>query len=291
MKTFAFTILRIVVLTVILFILFAIGGTLIGAPQNPKQTDESTAAILLLAACFLDVLVITFIVRRSVITGWQLAITLFLAFYGIMTFMSQIEAAVFPTQMSSAMIWKVFGMGLVITAPCSIIAVPLLGRWREGSRSAEPFQGRFSAGGWGWRLAIIALVYVGIYFVFGYFVAWQFSAVREYYGGSDPEGFFTHFWGVVVNSPWLILFQLVRGLIWAFLGFLIVKIVGARQFEAPLAVGLAFAVLMNVQLLLPNPFMPEAVRMAHLLETASSNFIFGCFVGWMLTARSGGRYT
>jgi hypothetical protein len=28
-------------------------------------------------------------------------------------------------------------------------------------------------------------------------------------------------------------------------------------------------------LLLPNPLMPREVRMAHLLETASSNFLFG----------------
>jgi hypothetical protein len=29
--------------------------------------------------------------------------------------------------------------------------------------------------------------------------------------------------------------------------------------------------------------MPEQVRMAHLVETASSNFIFGVFIGWLLT--------
>jgi hypothetical protein len=40
---------------------------------------------------------------------------------------------------------------------------------------------------------------------------------------------------------------------------------------------------MNAQLLLPNPYMPEAVRMAHLLETATSNAVFGCAVVWILT--------
>jgi hypothetical protein len=43
--------------------------------------------------------------------------------------------------------------------------------------------------------------------------------------------------------------------------------------------------VMNAQLLLPNPYMPEAVRMAHLMETASSNFIFGFLVGWLFTQR------
>lgn len=290
MKCAIVTVLRILALTILLFILFAVGGTMIGAPQGPEPTDEGTAALLLLAACLLNVLVITFIVRKSVIFGWKLVITLLLSFYGIMTFMSQIEAAVFPTQMSSEMVWKVFAMGIIITAPFSLVAVPLLGRWREASKGAEPLIASFGLAGWMWRLSLIACVYVIIYFVFGYFVAWQFSAVREYYGGGELQGFFSHLSAVVSDSTWLIGFQLLRGLIWAVLGLLIVKIVGNRKLAAPLAVGLAFAVLMNSQLLLPNPFMPEAVRMAHLLETASSNFLFGCFAGWMLMNRSSARY-
>ena len=35
---------------------------------------------------------------------------------------------------------------------------------------------------------------------------------------------------------------------------------------------------MTAPLLLPNPLMPEEVRMAHLLETSTSNFLFG----WIL---------
>ena len=45
-----------------------------------------------------------------------------------------------------------------------------------------------------------------------------------------------------------------------------------------LLVGGAFSVWL-VMLLVPNPYMPESVRMSHLVETASSNFVFGCIVG------------
>jgi hypothetical protein len=46
-----------------------------------------------------------------------------------------------------------------------------------------------------------------------------------------------------------------------------------------------FAVVMNSQLLLPNPLMPHEVRMVHLVETATSNFLFGWLIvlvlrGW-----------
>ena len=49
---------------------------------------------------------------------------------------------------------------------------------------------------------------------------------------------------------------------------------GAWPETAP-ALSLLFAVVMNAQLLLLNPFMPQTVRMSHLIETASSNFVFG----------------
>jgi hypothetical protein len=43
---------------------------------------------------------------------------------------------------------------------------------------------------------------------------------------------------------------------------------------------------MNTQLLLPNPLMPYEVRMTHLLETASSNFIFGFVLVWFLRSEN-----
>jgi hypothetical protein len=54
--------------------------------------------------------------------------------------------------------------------------------------------------------------------------------------------------------------------------------------EAGFAVALLFAVVMNSQLLLPNPLMPLDVRMVHLVETASSNFLFG----WLIVLVLGG---
>jgi hypothetical protein len=50
-----------------------------------------------------------------------------------------------------------------------------------------------------------------------------------------------------------------------------------QWWESGLAVALLFAAV-NSQLLLPNPLMPYEVRMAHLLETATSNFLFGWLI-------------
>ena len=52
--------------------------------------------------------------------------------------------------------------------------------------------------------------------------------------------------------------------------------------ETGIIVGLQFAILMNAVHILPNPYMPAAVRAAHFWETATSNFILGFVIVWFL---------
>src|SRR5204863_8256088 len=93
--------------------------------------------------------------------------------------------------------------------------------------------------------------------------------------------FFAHLRVVVSDMPWLVGFQVLRALLWVALALPVVRLLKGSWTETGLALGLLFAVVMNAQLLLPNPYMPEAVRMAHLVETASSNFLFGGLLGWL----------
>jgi hypothetical protein len=71
-------------------------------------------------------------------------------------------------------------------------------------------------------------------------------------------------------------------MLWVAIALPIIRMLKGDWRETALAIGVTFSVLMNALLLLPNPYMPEPVRMAHLVETASSNFIFGLLVGWMM---------
>jgi hypothetical protein len=125
-------------------------------------------------------------------------------------------------------------------------------------------------------------VYVIIYFTFGYYVAWKNPAVAAYYGGSDPGSYFAQLRNVVRDTPWLPILQVGRALLWTALAIPVIRMMKGHWWEAGLAVALLFSVVMNTQLLLPNPLMPYEVRMAHLLETATSNFLFGWIVVWLL---------
>jgi hypothetical protein len=286
-KTAFSIVLRVIALTIILFICFAVGGRVIGhqgISQTPEQAGAAAAALL--AVCFLNTIVLTHIILRSRWAGWRLVATVFFVFYGVTTFMSQIESAVFITRLPSGMLPRLFLMGALIAAPFSVLAVLILGKGKADAVSTE-LNARLvmPTSEWTWKLAVIALAYLILYFTFGYFIAWRNPAVREYYGGIDEGNFFAHMRAVLRSTSWLIPFQVLRAMFWAAIALPVVRMMKGQWQETALAIGLLFGVLMTSQLLLPNPFMPEAVRITHLLETASSNFVFGLLVGWLLTQR------
>lgn len=237
----------------------------------------------LLTACLLDTLVLAYIILRSRWTGWQLMVTVSVVFYGVMTFMAQIESVVFNI-LPPGMLPRLFVMGILVTAPFSVLAVIVLGKRKaDPATTPEPsVRLRMPPTEWAWKLAVIAVAYMVIYSTFGYFIAWKNPAVQAYYGGIDEGDFVAHLKVVLTVTPWLEPFQAMRGILWALLALPVIRMMKGNWQETAIAVGLIFAVLMNSQLLLPTPLMPEAVRMTHLVETASSNFIFGCLTVWLL---------
>ncbi len=247
--------------------------------------DIQTSKILLalLAVCFLDTLVLTYTILRSRWAGWRLMATVFFIFFGIMTFMTQIESVVFHI-LPPGVLPRLFLMGVLVATPFSLLAILILGKGKADTTTANEPNSRLkmSVREWAWKLAVIAIVFMILYSTFGYFIAWKSPAVQAYYGGIDEGSFIAHMKVVFTTAPWLEPFQALRGLLWALLALPIIRMMKGQWQETAIAVGLLFAVLMNSQLLLPTPLMPEAVRMTHLVETASSNFIFGYLIVWML---------
>ena len=278
---------RVIALTIVLFVCFAVAGVLVGMPSNSQTSESAAAAALpLLVVCALEVIVVTYLILRSRWTGWRLTAAVFFVFYGVTTFMPQIESAVFLTRLPAGTVPRLFLMGALIAAPFSVLAVFILGK-RKAKAVTPERNSRLvlPASEWGWKLAVIAGAYLILYFTFGYFIAWRNPAVREYYGGVDQGSFVAQMGTVLRNTPWLVPFQIVRAMCWVVIALPVIRMLKGQRLETALAIGFLFAVVMNAQLLLPNPYMPEPVRLAHLVETASSNFIFGLLIGWLLTER------
>jgi hypothetical protein len=268
-------------LTVVLFACFAVASGVVGFAKAQSAPPDSNAALKLIVVCFLEASMVASLILRSRWGGWRLVAAVFFVFYGVTTFMPQIESVVFLTRLPPGTIPRLFLMGALIGAPFSLLAVPILGKAQGGTPGVEQPRLDMSASEWGWKLVVIAIAYVLLYFTFGYFIAWRNPALREYYGGVD-NGFTSQMGSVLRDTPWLVPFQVLRALCWVAIAVPVVKMLKGGRLESSLTIALLFSVLMNAQLLLPNPYMPDTVRMSHLVETASSNFIFGMLIGWLL---------
>lgn len=279
--------LRIVALTVLLFVCYAVAGGIVGLEDRSRSPEQAAAAAAtLLVVCLLHTVVLTHVILRSRWAGWRLMAVVFVVYYGAATFMSQIESAVFITHLPAGVLPRLFVMGALVAAPFAVLAVLILGkRTADGAGVEANMRLVMPAGAWAAKLAVIAAAYLVLYFTFGYFIAWRNPAVPQYYGGVDEGSFFVHMGVVLKETSWMIPFQVMRALLWTAIALPVVRMMKGRWTETAAAIGLLFAVLMTALLLLPNPYMPDAVRRAHLLETAPSNFIFGWLVGWLLTPR------
>jgi hypothetical protein len=275
--------IRLIALPIIYFICFAtVSGALFAAPAQPQNAQPGNAAIALFIVSCIHSMMLAYLILRSSWAGWKLVAAVFLVFFGVATFMPQLETAYFVTSLPPGSVPRIFLMGGIVAAIFSPLAVLLLGKGRQraGDNSVTRLQMPLSE--WAWKAGVIIILYVIIYFTFGYFIAWQNAAVRAYYGGSEPGSFLSQLSTVPRETPWLLPLQAVRALLWMAIGVLVVRMLKGGWWEAALTVALFFSLVLSCQLLIPNEFMPREVRMAHLVETATSDFLFGFLLVSML---------
>jgi len=234
-----------------------------------RASSEAGNLIYWFLVAFLDILVLSYMIVNSKWSGWKLILATFVVFYGITTFLSQIETIVFLTYFEEIIppeiIPKLFVEGFIVAAVFSPIAVTLHGKMEE---SPQEYTKEFSLPlkTWIWKLLLIGIVYMFIYIVFGALVFKPLAgkAFDEYYANLQLPA-------------WILPFQILRGIVWGLLAIPILKMIDDWK-KARLAVALLYSVLMASLLLVPNPYMPDVIRRAHFVEILLSNFLFGWLV-------------
>lgn len=306
--------LKVIALGMILAIVFVIAAGVAGITSQPAGQQQPTTAraggggeggggggeggsaggggggagggnvlLLIFAVNLAEAAVLAYFILHSRWSGWKLTGAIFLAFYGLNTVIAQIESVVYlPRQLPAGMIPKLFLMGAIVAAVFSPLAVLILGKMRR--RAATTEEPPVAAAEWAWKLTLIPFLYVVIYYTFGYYIAWRTPEVRAYYGGTDPGSFFAQLGGIWSSMPWMYALQIARGLLWIVLALPAIRMLDGAPWKKSIAAAFLFAIW-SAQLLFPNPFMPEAVAHAHLIETVSSNALFGLIAGWLLSAR------
>jgi hypothetical protein len=264
-----------------------IAGILIGNAIFPSKLMEMTADssssgdFMLFAVCLMNSFVILYFIYHTRIFGWKLAIVLFLVTFGIQSFMAQIETLWFNESLKLPIngIWTIVTSGVVMNLIIALVAVWLTGKYKVAQVSENkkvkialmPFITRV--------LLFSVIIWPLVYFIAGYFIAWQFVDVRLLYSGSTEMASFYSMMEENFTSG-LYFFQVFRGVLWILIALLVINATKGSVVHKGIILGLLLAFLGSSGLLIPNPVMPYMVRMGHLVETTTSSFLWGLILAW-----------
>ena len=271
----------------ILMTIFWIVGLIIGNALFPSSITEmsadsdSSGGLILLLICALNTLVVLYFIYNSQCKGWKMVGTIFLITFGLQYFMSQIETLWFNDSLNFPVkgILAIVSGGGIANLLFSITATWFTGNFRPLKESAGEKAKVNLAPMVKYFLLLSIVVWPVIYFLAGYFIAWQFADVRLFYSGTVEMDSFPSMMKANFASG-LYFFQILRGVLWILIALPALAVTRGSLMHKGLIIGLLFAVLSSSQLLLPNPFMSDMVRMGHLIETAPSNFLWGFIIAW-----------
>jgi hypothetical protein len=267
--------------------IFWIVGLIIGNAIFPSSITEmsadsdSSGGLILLLICALNTLVVLYFIYNSQCKGWKLVGTIFLITFGLQYFMSQIETLWFNESINFPIkgILAVVSGGFIMNLLFSVTATWFTGNFSLLKKSAGEKTKVELAPIVKYFLLLSIVVWPVIYFLAGYFIAWQFAEVRLSYSGTVEMDSFLSMMKANVASG-LYFFQILRGVLWILIALPALAVIRGSLMRKGVIIGLLFVVLSGSQLLLPNPFMSDMVRMAHIIETAPSNFLWGFIIAW-----------
>lgn len=271
----------------------------------------------------LVVLILAYSAVRADAAGLKLAGAVFLVYWGVYSFNTNVEAVFFDLSIPHRTLIAIMAQGLLLGVIFAPVLILLLGKWvrcgdgegalrgvgeqasRGAGEYARPEAGEHASRGAGenarveteeharhgtgeharrmaapgvlgllWRLAVCDLSYVLLYLVAG---AAAFPYLQDFYAdaASIPP------LGRIVGM------QLFRGLIYAGVTYPLIRIMRGKRLGKAVVVGLQLSILGAVApLLLPNPYMPPAIRMVHAFEVGISNFLYGAIIGLLLSGKS-----
>lgn len=261
--------------------------------SGPSQAQQLRLMWLVILVCLANTLVMGWWITKLSLPPAAMAGLVTIVFLSCLTLMPQIETWFFLRN-PYRIVTLALTMGVCVSVPFGLCAAWRFHQWSRITGKEPIAAARWSSlvrpgiRGVACRVAFCVLAYVGLYLVFGYFVAWQHPQLRVFYGG-DPETP-PSFWTLVSTAPvatQVIPLQCVRGLLWTALVWVMIRCVRGSRYAVAISVALVLAIVMNAQLLLPNPVLARDIRIVHLIETALTNFIFGliCVAVWSTAAR------
>ncbi len=269
----------------VLFIIgtMAISGMLLDIESEPGLVPGNIGFLIF---GIINMLLIIGLILSSRWNGWKLALSLGFAYFGAVTFLTQIEAWYFMSNITfdPKLLPRLFIMGMPIAFVYIPLAVLILGKAKTKDYAKPSSTLIIPAKQWIWKLIVIAIIYILLYWSAGYYIAWQNADLRAFYGS---PGDILPFWEQTVKTfhtdPGLFPFQTMRAMLWTLCAIPIIRGSKVNVWWTAILLGLFFTIPQISGLILENPLMPIAsVRLSHMIEGIASNFVFGMIIVWLL---------
>ena len=293
--------IRTIAVAVGLTIIFMIGAMVAGLAKAVPASAGTTATapagqpgnfvLLLFVASLVQALVVAYLVLQSKWSGRKTAGALFLVVLNMWAQTAIESAPYLRGHVAPSMSARALAMGLLVAVLFAPFAVWALGGFRratqEGSVASEGSGERahWSAARWVGTLAATTVVFIALYYLCGYYIAWQNAALRQFYSGTTA---IRTFWGQIAwtwsSTPWMFPFQAGRALLFVALTLPAVRMLRGGARRVALGTALMYAAWDGSPgLILPNPIMPPTVAHSHAVELAVWGLLFGAFVGWSMS--------
>jgi hypothetical protein len=223
--------------------------------------------------------------RRSSFRGLALWMELAVLSFGAQVLETQIETgyfiSAFPLLRGNFVVYGLVLRGLITSILFTGFVTLLTGGFSRRPRDAAKFlvasDRSLRTSAW------LAIVYIVLYMLFGYYVAWQSQELRLFYSGPAELNSFTDQWlTTLMGKPELPVFQYFRGLLWILCLIPLFKAFTGKRLELVMLSALALGYLPTAQLAFPNPLMPAGVSLYHFWEVSISTGIFGALCAWCI---------
>ncbi|GBU27800.1 hypothetical protein R84B8_01341 [Treponema sp. R8-4-B8] len=280
------TFFKLLLATVLFSVLFTVANALMPFSQGFKELGSSEnplALLFLLISSAWTCFSIYFLIKHTGYYGKKLFLILLFVFFFVQYFMTQIETLFFGHAFTALTKYDIILLMLSGLFPLLGVTALLVKFFQNKNIVQE--REKINIKDIIIKLGIIGIIYLCIYMIFGYFVAWQFEELRMFYSGSSEK---LGFWGQMANNiksnPVIIPFQIIRGILFGMAIIPIKNMLSKNKIVFKISVCLIY-LCTAIVLIIPNVLFPDMVRIAHLIEMSSSMLLFGIIVGNILWSK------
>jgi hypothetical protein len=262
--------LRTLFIAVALVLLGWILGLVLPAAEDSSEIPSGVGtALLYFLGSFVLAAPLYYPVSRSRLTGRSLFGVVFLAVFGLSIVLTQIEAALFLNITAGQLMTEIFRATLA-AALLAWLAVSLYPRFESDLAPASSRKNPPSTGSWVRRWVGVSLLYVVLYITAGLLIL---PIIKSWYESQ----------GTLEQNPALLLpLQIFRGAMYVAFVLPLLRSMNTSRGKASLSMAFFVPLVHGVAgLIPPNPFMPDYVRHAHMLEIGWSNFVLGLLIGFL----------